>query len=112
MSRRRSSGEVINATLLEIFLSFIFVVLAVAWFGAKKLEAAEAETAAANARADSASRAMARADSLGRALAAAQAQRDSVERLYHSQLRPYCEDAYTMDITFNSPGMWTVRVLQ
>jgi hypothetical protein len=29
---RRTSAEVVNATLLEVFLAFVFVVLSVAWF--------------------------------------------------------------------------------
>jgi|SRR5882724_5392029 len=42
MSPRRSSAEIINATLIEVFLAFLFVVLALAWFHGRDLASAKA----------------------------------------------------------------------
>jgi hypothetical protein len=37
LSRRRSSGEIINATLIEVFLALVFIVFCLAVFEQKKL---------------------------------------------------------------------------
>ena len=62
---RRTSAEVINATLLEVFLAFVFVVLSIAWFEhaaaviqKTKTDSATAAEAAAVARGDSARKAL------------------------------------------------------
>ena len=43
MTPRRTSGEIVNATLLEIFLALVFLVLVVAW--SESVSADEARTA-------------------------------------------------------------------
>src|SRR5947209_5751354 len=50
MNGRRTSAEIINATLLEVFLAFIFVVLSIAWF--ERTRASKAEAAQAKAESE------------------------------------------------------------
>jgi hypothetical protein len=101
---RRSSGEIINATLLEIFLSFIFVVLTVAWFRTDELEAMRAQV-----QADSVERA--RRDSIeSERRRIAERQRDSIMALYNSQFPPLCREEYVLTVTLNTPANWDVEV--
>ena len=54
---KRTSAEVINATLLEVFLVFVFVVLSIAWFEQRRADAESGRADTADARADSMQRA-------------------------------------------------------
>jgi hypothetical protein len=74
MSRRRTSGEIINATLLEIFLALSFIVFGLAVFEKQRANAAEA----ALRRAPSGSDVEALRDSLDAARSAAATHADSL----------------------------------
>src|SRR5688572_6802068 len=67
-TRRRSSGEIINATLLEVFLALVFMVFALAIFEQRRADAAVASLSSAVTPEQ--------ADSLRKALAAT---KDSLE---------------------------------
>jgi hypothetical protein len=129
---RRTSGEVVNATLLEVFLALTFLVLAVAW---QEQVAAEASTlAAANARADAAAaeRKLAEltseplspkhigksrmalageVDSLGRDLS--QAQTRVHDLLFQSRFPPVCpggDRAELLKVSLRSGGVLEIDV--
>src|SRR5262245_16793139 len=53
---RRSSGEIINATLVEVFLAFLFVVLSLAWFATRDLRLAQDKNRESEQRATNAER--------------------------------------------------------
>ena len=87
----RTSAEVINATLLEVFLIFVFVVLSIAWFERRR---ADAEGH--------------RADSTG-------AQADSMKRAqFDSPFPPICHVAARprdfVEVTLAAPGRLDVRI--
>ena len=99
MSQRRSSGEVINATLLEVFLAFVFVVLALAYFESGKVQAAAGEQSAAQARAKAAEE---RAAGLQR-------QVDSARDVYLSQFKPACDSgALLLTLKLTTRTRWEV----
>jgi hypothetical protein len=109
MKSRRTSGEIINATLLEIFLAFIFVVLTIAWLRTDQLEAEQAKNRGASARVDSLAAAVAR---LSAQAATAAHERDSIAALYRSQFRPICADPYLLTVDLLSTSSWQVTVHQ
>jgi len=95
---RRTSAEVVNATLLEVFLAFVFVVLSIAWF--------EHATSAQQAS---------RADSLDAAHAHLVKQRDSLRQaLVLSPYAPPCHPGatpkYFATLTLAQTGLIDVRV--
>lgn len=107
MNTQRRSGEIVNATLLEVFLSFIFVVLAVAVF--KVVEAQTAEENAERQR-ERAEQAEQENDRTRSERDAARQERDSLEQLYQSEHPPSCRKEYFLDVTLNAPEEWTIRV--
>jgi len=82
VNQRRNSGEIINATLLEVFLSFVFVVLALAIFERAKAEKEKSARTKVEVR----------DRGLAGKLAKAEAERDSLRFLYQSQFIPKCDD--------------------
>jgi hypothetical protein len=88
--RRKSSGEIINATLLEVFLILVFVVFALAVFERQRLDAA----VAAKEGWASAEEVRALKDSLRRAQVTLRKTNDSVvflTKLFQSRYPPDCE---------------------
>lgn len=117
---RRTSGEIVNATLLEIFLSFIFVVLALAVFSASKQRDASAD---ASRWQEQAAQLRQEADSLRGALATARASRDSLRQAYESlravymsEFAPRCslggDTRYLLAFRLTEPAKWTAEVLE
>lgn len=108
----RSSAEVVNATLLEVFLAFVFVVLSIAWF-----EHGEGQVLQRKAQSDSAV-----IDSLRRALRSSQdtqdvlrAELDTVRaKLFHSPFPPTCNQAARpadfITVTLSGPGTLDILV--
>jgi hypothetical protein len=88
VSIRRTSGEIVNATLLEIFLSLVFIVFALAVWERQRADAAEARAAkvvsSAASQADVARRATALADTLRQTRAAHRVMVDSIGRALDS----------------------------
>ncbi len=115
-ARRRTSGEIMNATLLEVFLALSFMIFGLAVFEQRNAKAAEEALARApsTATVDSLRRlaeAMKQqmdllADSMGRMA-------DTIHALrFRSPYPPDCEEnvvpAELMTITFAGPGTLTV----
>jgi hypothetical protein len=97
---RRTSAEVVNATLLEVFLAFVFVVLSIAWFE----HASSAQQAS-------------RADSLAKAQSGLLKQRDSLSKALALVLSPYAPPChvgatqkYFVTLTLTHTGVIDVRV--
>lgn len=107
MKPRRTSGEIINATLLEIFLSFIFVVLTIAWFRTEQLKAEQAKSVESVTRADSLAALVA---ALRREAESAERQRDSIAALYRSQFRPACAGSFLLTVDLLSTSDWRVTI--
>jgi hypothetical protein len=116
MSRRRTSGEIVNATLLEVFLSLVFVVMAIAWFERVQTQQAKAEASEAQR---SATVRLKGIDSLERTLKVVTQNRDSL-RVEVAALRfispfpPYCEKearpAEPLTVTLDGPSELAVAV--
>jgi hypothetical protein len=98
MSQRRSSGEIINATLLEVFLAFVFVVLALASF----------ERNTANAAVAARDSALVAAQQMRERAESAEIERDSVRRVFLSQFPPLCESQPVLKVTITSEAKWEV----
>ncbi len=102
---RRSSAEIINATLLEVFLAFIFVVLSIAWFERGRADTAFAIAGQADSLEDEVSSLTHERDTLQTALRRAQ---------FNSPFPPICRpNALPRDfltVTLASPGRVEVRV--
>nr|PZN81608.1 MAG: hypothetical protein DIU57_13380 [Pseudomonadota bacterium] len=110
-ARRRTSGEIVNATLLEIFLSFIFVVLALAVFVDNKQRDALQEV-----------------DSLRRRLAQLEEENDRLKQendslrnqnnsnQHNSPFPPQCPlssgGRYLLAFRLTEPNRWTAEVLE
>jgi hypothetical protein len=122
-TRRRSSGEIINATLLEVFLALVFVVFGLAVFVQQKGEAAAAAAKGSISReaADSLRHSLdALRDSLNAARDVARTRADSLRLsrqqvatlLYESPHPPDCEPRanppWLMTVTLTGPGQLTV----
>jgi hypothetical protein len=115
--RRRSSGEIINATLLEIFLALVFIIFALAVFQRRRtLQAEELLRSAPNP-----STVLVLRDSLVGARAVAAARSESLSRtrsrldsvLFASRYAPDCETGVTpaelFVITLAGDGRLIVR---
>ena len=122
-ARRRSSGEIINATLLEVFLALVFVVFALAIFEQRRAIAAEGKLAGVISadEADVLRRLLqATQDSLRLARIAEHQSRDSLNiaqatvrrLLFDSPYPPDCEPnaspAWLLTITLSGPGQLSV----
>jgi hypothetical protein len=122
-TRRRSSGEIINATLLEVFLALLFVIFGLAVFVQQKGDAATAalEGALSREAADGMRSSLsALRDSLASARNAARLRSDSLTAvqkrvaslLYESPHPPDCEPRadppWLMTVTLTGPGQLTV----
>jgi hypothetical protein len=97
--QRRASGEVINATLLEVFLAFVFLVLTLAYFERSRADSATGELGISRRQLDS-------MVSKNKRLAQ---ERDSLQALYLSQFVPKCDDGVpVMQVRLSSPAQWLV----
>lgn len=117
---RRTSGEIVNATLLEIFLSFIFVVLALAVFAGGRHRDASADATRWQEQAEQLQQEV---DSLRGALATAVASLDSLRQAYESLLDRYVSEfaprcslgggtRYLLAFRLTEPARWTAEVLE
>lgn len=122
-TRRRSSGEIINATLLEVFLALVFVVFGLAVFVQQKGDAlaAAAKGSVSREAADSIRSSLAALrDSLKTTREVARTRADSLRLsqtqvatlLYESPHPPDCEPRadppWLMTVTLTGPGQLTV----
>jgi hypothetical protein len=101
MSGRRTSGEVVNATLLEIFLALVFIVLGIAW----------AKDSDAKRVADNLERERRRGQRLGEKLDTTGAA--LAEARFNSRFPPYCDNGDTLPlltITFDRPDTFLVAI--
>ena len=102
---RRSSAEIINATLVEVFLAFLFVVLSVAWFATRDLRHAQDKNRELEQRATNAAR---------ERDAATEAKRRAEER-FNSKFPPECpasrsDSRYFLVITLAGPDYVVAEV--
>ena len=88
MASRRSSAEIINATLVEVFLAFLFVVLALAWATDGQLKAEQKKTDQLRNENEASKSATAKAQA---ERDAAKAEKDKLEERFWSQFRPACK---------------------
>jgi hypothetical protein len=122
-TRRRSSGEIINATLLEVFLALVFMVFGLAVFAQQRGDTLAAAAIGTMSRemADSIRGSLkASRDSLLTARGVARARADSIRHserqiatlLYESPHPPDCEPRanppWLMTVTLGAPGQLTV----
>jgi hypothetical protein len=115
-TRRRSSGEIINATLLEVFLALVFMVFALAIFEQQRANAALTPEDAVTLR----KAVIATRDSLNTARRVARARFDSLtianqtiaKFRFDSPHPPDCEPgarpAWLVTVTLAGPGQLTV----
>jgi hypothetical protein len=128
MNRRRTSGEIINATLLEVFLALSFIVFGLAVFEKQRANAAEAALERAPTRRDldalrdslAAARSLAAAHADG--LVAAQVELDSLRIArqeldslrFASRYPPDCEPGMTpaefLTVTLGGGGQLAVTI--
>src|SRR2546428_11749687 len=85
---RRSSAEIINATLVEVFLAFLFVVLALAWATDGQLKAEQKKTDQLRNENEASKGAAAKAQA---ERDAAKAEKDKLEERFWSQFPPACK---------------------
>jgi hypothetical protein len=122
-TRRRSSGEIMNATLLEVFLALVFLVFALAVFHQRRADAAEEKirgSISTHEAVELERRLAAARDSLATARRVANARLDSLQLAaqtiaklrFDSPYPPDCEPkanpAWLLTITLTGPAELTV----